>query len=239
VGGGAVLLRMASLDTVLVRGWVDETDIGMIVPGTPVTITVAAYPNRPFAGRVLRIGAEAVVQQNVTMFPVLIRIPNQERLLRPGMNAEVEIHIGALRGTLAVPTAALRMRRDAAAAAPALGLDPDAVRRQLAIREDSAPPAPGHTSAGGSTAPATVEGGRTDASLFGGDYVVFRVRGGTPVAVAIRAGLTDFDYTAVLAGLSEGDSVALLPTSGLVEEQQRREENARQRAGSPLPQRTP
>jgi HlyD family secretion protein len=231
---------MATLDTVLVRGLVDETDIGMIVPGTPVTITVAAYPNRPFTGRVQRIGAEAVVQQNVTMFPVLIRIGNAERLLRPGMNAEVEIHIGALRGTLAVPTAALRTRRDAPAAAPALGLDSDAVRRQLAIDDDpAAPPAPGHASAGGRAAAGSVEGGRTDASLFGGDYVVFRVRDGVPEAVAIRAGLTDFDYTAVLEGLSDGDSVALLPTSGLLEEQQQREQNARQRAGSPLPQRTP
>lgn len=239
VGGGAVLLRMATLDTVMVRGLVDETDIGMILPGTPVTITVAAYPNRPFTGRVQRIGAEAVVQQNVTMFPVLIRIGNAERLLRPGMNAEVEIHIGAVRGTLAVPTAALRMRRDAPAAAPALGLEPDAVRRQLAAADSTGGPAPGHASAGGRTAPASVEGGRTDASLFGGEFVVFRVRDGIPEAVAIRAGLTDFDYTAVLQGLSEGDSVALLPTSGLLEEQQQREQNARQRAGSPLPQRTP
>jgi HlyD family secretion protein len=240
VGGGAVLLRMASLDTVLVRGLVDETDIGMIVPGTPVTITVAAYPNRPFGGRVQRIGAEAVVQQNVTMFPVLIRIANAERLLRPGMNAEVEIHIGALRGTLAVPTAALRMRRDAPASAPALGLDPDVVRRQLALTGGStADSGGGHASAGGRTAPASVEGGRTDASLFGGEYVVFRVRGGAPEAVPVRAGLTDFDYTAVLAGLQEGDSVALLPTAGLLEEQQQREQRARERAGGALPPRTP
>jgi HlyD family secretion protein len=240
VGGGAVLLRMASLDTVLVRGLVDETDIGMIVPGTPVTITVAAYPNRPFGGRVQRIGAEAVVQQNVTMFPVLVRIGNAERLLRPGMNAEVEIHIGALRGTLAVPTAALRTARDAPAAAPVLGLDPEAVRRQLAVHEGSTgAPETGHGSAGGRIAAANVAGGRTDAALFGGEYVVFRVRGGIPAAVAVRAGLTDFDYTAVLAGLQEGDSVALLPTAGLLEEQQQREQRARERAGSPLPQRTP
>lgn len=94
VSGGAVLMRMASLDTVQVRALVDERDIGMIRDGMPVTITVEAFPNRPFSGQVLRIGAEAVVQQNVTMFPVLVRIANQQGLLRPGMNAEVEIHIG-------------------------------------------------------------------------------------------------------------------------------------------------
>jgi len=240
VGGGAVLLRMASLDTVVVRGLVDETDIGMIRPGTPVTITVAAYPNRGFGGRVQRIGAEAVVQQNVTMFPVLVRIENADRLLRPGMNAEVEIHVGELHGALAVPTTALRTARDAAAAAPALGLTADAIRQQLATHVATAwDTMPRRGSAGGRAAPAGVPSGRTDPTLFGGDYVVFRVRGGTPNAVPIRAGLTDFDYTAVLSGLEEGDSVVLLPTSGLLEEQRQRDERIRERVGSPLPQRTP
>lgn len=98
VSGGAVLMRMASLDTVQVRALVDETDIGMIQQQMPVTMTVEAYPNRPFDGEVLRIGAEALVEQNVTMFPVLVRIDNREGLLRPGMNAEVEIHIGEVNG---------------------------------------------------------------------------------------------------------------------------------------------
>ena len=67
VSGGAVLMRMASLDTVQVRSLVDETDIGLIQEGIPVTIKVDAFPNRPFQGAVLRIGAEALVQQNVTV----------------------------------------------------------------------------------------------------------------------------------------------------------------------------
>jgi len=53
VSGGAVLLRMANLDTVQVRSLVDETDIGKIEAGMAVQITVDAYPNRPFRGQVL------------------------------------------------------------------------------------------------------------------------------------------------------------------------------------------
>jgi len=81
---------MANLDTVQVRALIDETDIGKIKPDMAVTTIVDAFPNRKFRGRVLRIGAEAIVEQNVTMFPVLVRIDNEQRLLRPGMNAEVE-----------------------------------------------------------------------------------------------------------------------------------------------------
>jgi len=132
VSGGAVRMRMANLDTVQVRSLVDETDIGKIHPGMPVIITVDAYPNRPFNGQVLKIEPQATVTQNVTMFPVLMRIANAEDLLRPGMNAEVEVSIGQQRGVVAVPNAALRTSNDMASAAIVLGLDPAVVQEQLA-----------------------------------------------------------------------------------------------------------
>src|SRR5437879_4823958 len=101
VGGGTVLVQRVNLDTVQVQSMVDETDIGKVQPGLPVTITVDAYPNRPFQGTVLKIEPQATVQQNVTMFPVLVNIYNPQHLLKPGMNAEVEIHVGNRPGALA------------------------------------------------------------------------------------------------------------------------------------------
>jgi len=132
VGGGTVLLMMADLNLVQVRTLVDETDIGKIKAGLATTVTVAAYPTQPFQGEVVKIEPQAVQQQNVTMFPVLIRIRNRDDLLRPGMNAEVEIHIGRRDGVLAVPNASLRTQRDVNSAAMVLGLSPDDVREQLA-----------------------------------------------------------------------------------------------------------
>ncbi len=132
VGGGTVLLRMADLNLVQVRTLVDETDIGKIQPGLRATVTVDAYPNRPFEGTVLKIEPLAVTQQNVTMFPVLVRIQNREGLLKPGMNADVEIHVGRRDGVLAVPNAALRTQRDVSSAAEVLGLTAAEVAAQLA-----------------------------------------------------------------------------------------------------------
>ncbi len=142
VGGGTVLLRMANLDTVQVSALVDETDVGKVQPGTPVTITVDAYPNRRFDGGVLKIEPQAQVSQNVTMFPVLVNILNPEHLLKPGMNTEVDIHVGERQGVLAIPNAALRTQRDVASAAAVLGLDPQAVQQQLAATpaSDASPP---------------------------------------------------------------------------------------------------
>jgi HlyD family secretion protein len=132
VGGGTVLLKMADLGLVQVRTLVDETDIGKIQPGQRATVTVDAFPNRPFDGTVLKIEPQALTEQNVTMFPVLVRIDNKDGLLRPGMNAEVEVHVGRRDNVLAVPNAALRTQRDVGSAAQVLGLSPQAVQQQLA-----------------------------------------------------------------------------------------------------------
>ena len=170
VGGGTVLLKMANLDTVQIRTLVDETDIGKVNPGLESTITVDAYPNQPFSGNVLKIEPQAVEQQNVTMFPVLMRIPNQGNLLRPGMNSEVEIHVGSRERVLAIPNAALRTELDVSYAASVLGLEIDMVQQQLAAARE-APGAERRSSLAGATAAG--DGGSDGASTveFGGRTV--------------------------------------------------------------------
>lgn len=286
VGGGTVLLTMADLNLVQVRTLVDETDIGKIQPGQRVTVTVDAYPNRPFEGTVAKIEPQAETQQNVTMFPVIVRIANREGLLRPGMNAEAEIHVGERRGVLAVSNSALRTQRDVASAAAVLGLDPAAVQQQLAAADSAQRAAP---AAGSDTGNRASLGARSDApkkrtmmtrfgevnlpdgvtepqmqavfqkmmsgggpqalsgadrdlfqkfraanpnmgqgrrggqsgpdTRFGGQYIVFVKRGDTPTPVSIRTGLTDLDYSEVVSGLQEGDSVLALPSASLINSQ--------------------
>ncbi|MGH7542040.1 MAG: hypothetical protein ACRELC_13685, partial [Gemmatimonadota bacterium] len=64
---------------------------------------------------------------------------------------------------------------------------------------------------------------------YGGEYIVFVARAGRPVAVRVRTGVTDLDYSEVLAGLAPGDSVYILPSANLVREQQEREERIGER----------
>jgi HlyD family secretion protein len=238
ISGGSVLLRMANLDTVQVRGLVDETDIGKIRTDMPVTINVDAYPSKVFNGVVLRVGAEAVVEQNVTMFPVLVRIANPEGLLRPGMNAEVEVHVGAVKDALAIPNAALRSPMDIKDVATYLGLTAEQIQSQL----DGNAPVAGKSG----EAVAAVPRGDSDPKpfqraersgddfLFGGKYAVLIIREGAIRAASIKTGLTDFSHVAVLSGLTDQDSVLILPTAGLLESQARWQNWARQRAAGPL-----
>lgn len=284
VGGGTVLLKMADLNLVQVSALVDETDIGKIQSGLRTSVVVDAYPNRQFDGRVLKIEPQATVSQNVTMFPVLIRIDNHEGLLRPGMNTEVQIHVGRRDSVLAVPNTALRTQKDMASAADVLGLSLSDVQAQLAqgapVAGDSAKsqsvaaaagantmtlpngrvvPLPagvteqqvraifqkrmsgqeptaderallrkvfqaGNGGGGGSGGGGLGAGGGDAARpasdpRFGGRFVVFVRRQGKPVAVNVTTGLTDLDYSEVVSGLSESDSVLVLPSASLVQSQ--------------------
>jgi HlyD family secretion protein len=130
-GGGTLLLKMADLSQVRVRALVNETDIGNIQPGQQATVTVDAYPDRPFRGSVEKIEPQAVVLQNVTMFPVLVAVSNREGLLMPGMNGEVSVLVERRENVVSVPNDAVRPPRDINAAAAALGLNADSVRRQV------------------------------------------------------------------------------------------------------------
>ena len=103
--GGTTILKMADLAKVRVRALVNESDIGQIRAGLPARVTVDAYPDRPFVGTVEKVEPQAVVQQSVTMFPVLVSLSNEAGLLKPGMNGEVSVEISRRENVLAVPAA--------------------------------------------------------------------------------------------------------------------------------------
>jgi HlyD family secretion protein len=131
VSGGTTLFKMADLSQMQVRAKVDESDIGRVTPGLEAKVTVEAYPGRAFTGTVAKVEPQAVVEQNVTLFPVLIRVDNKEGLLRPGMNAEVQIAIARRNDVVAVPSAAVVALKDAMSAGSAVGVDEAAVRAAM------------------------------------------------------------------------------------------------------------
>ena len=73
---GQTLVTMADLNTVYVVTEVDETDIGKVQIGQPVTITVEAYPDMPFEGQILKIAPMGQVIQNITTFEVTSELKN-------------------------------------------------------------------------------------------------------------------------------------------------------------------
>lgn len=129
--GGTTLMNMADLSRVRVRAMVNETDIGKVKVGMQARVVVDAYPNRPFMGEVEKVEPQAVVEQSVTMFPVLITLDNQEGLLMPGMNGEVSVLVDRRENVLAVPVDAIRTMQDAVPTAVMLGMDREQVQESI------------------------------------------------------------------------------------------------------------
>src|SRR5439155_9866312 len=132
----------------------NESDIGQVRGGQTATVSVDAYQGRPFMGLVEKIEPQAVVQQNVTMFPVLVTLDNRENLLKPGMNGEVSVLINDLPGVIAVPNDAVRSVREASAIAVMLNMDPDSVNAAVKAQQ-------GNRGGGGGTGGNGRNGGAT------------------------------------------------------------------------------
>jgi HlyD family secretion protein len=129
--GGSILLKMADLSRVRMRALFNETDIGSVRSGQQATVRVDAFPDRPFRGTVEKIEPSAVVQQSVTMFPVLITLANETGLLKPGMNGEASVLVEERENVVAVPNDAIRTVREAPILAGSLGLNGDSVQAQI------------------------------------------------------------------------------------------------------------
>lgn len=97
-----------SLDTLQLNARVDESDVGRVKAGQPVTFSVDAYPGRTFTGAVQQVRLQPTVTQNVVSYTTIVDVPNPERLLKPGMTATLDIEVARQDDTLRVPAAALR-----------------------------------------------------------------------------------------------------------------------------------
>lgn len=166
VSGGTVLVEISDLSRLEVRTLVDEIDIGRVTPGLPVQSTVEAYPDRTFGGQVVKIEPQAVIDQQVTTFPVLSFIDNADGLLLPGMNADVEVVIHRRPRALTVPNEAVKDMNDAGTVANLLGLpfDQQAMRAEARTLLTGSEGGPGRVGGQAEAAEAGGEQGETELS---------------------------------------------------------------------------
>ena len=194
VGGGTVLMTMADLSKVRVRALVDEIDVGKVSIGQTVSIKVAAYRDQEFFGIVSKIEPMAMVEQNVTTFPVLIDIDNDDNLLLLGMNTDVVIEVLNKDVSLSTPTMSLRTRKDIYSAANILNIPKQTVDQFLAEK---------------------VEGENFN------KYIVIKETSNGPTLTWVKIGDADLSHVEVLNGLENEDTVFILPSKSLFDYQKR------------------
>jgi len=194
VGGGTILMTLADLSKVRVRALVDEIDVGKVSIGQVVSIKVAAYRDKEFFGTVAKIEPLAKVEQNVTTFPVLIDIDNDENLLLLGMNTDVVIEILNKDVSMTAPSMSLRTRKDIYSAATILNIPKEIVDSFLLEK---------------------VKGENFN------KFIVIKESKKGPQLSWVEIGVSDLSNVEIISGLSQGDTVFILPSKSLYDYQQR------------------
>ena len=194
VGGGTILMTLADLSKVRVRALVDEIDVGKVSIGQVVSIKVAAYRDKEFFGTVAKIEPLAKVEQNVTTFPVLIDIDNDENLLLLGMNTDVVIEILNKDVSMTAPSMSLRTRKDIYSAATILNIPKETVDSFLSEK---------------------VKGENFN------KFIVIKESKKGPQLSWVEIGVSDLSNVEIISGLSQGDTVFILPSKSLYDYQQR------------------
>jgi HlyD family secretion protein len=104
---GDLLAEMADLHRVRVRAFIDEPELGGLVPNEPVKITWDALPNRTWTGRTEVIPKQVVPHGTRSVGELLCAVDNQKLELLPNINVDVKIHSNERTNVLTVPRAAV------------------------------------------------------------------------------------------------------------------------------------
>jgi membrane fusion protein, multidrug efflux system len=102
---GDVITDLARVDEMKVSFSAPERYLGDLKRGIPVEVSTPALPGHRFLGTVSVV--VPVVDANTRTIQIVARLPNPERLLRPGMSADVAVTFSERPNALVVPDEAV------------------------------------------------------------------------------------------------------------------------------------
>src|SRR5882672_5601282 len=195
------------LTKMLVYAKTDESDVGNIKLGKPVTFKVDAFPKDTFHGRVAQVRMNATTVQNVVTYDTIIEFANAELKLFPGMTAYVTIPVASAQNVVKLPNTGLRYKP------PMTTEEVLAIYKQYGIEVDQKQSATADAAAersvpqGGGT-------GNLPRKPKADSAVVWKLHtDNTMEPVKVSLGITDHSYTevsSVLKGdLKESDDVVI------------------------------
>jgi len=187
---GTVLFTVADLKSLIIRVNLNEVDIAKVHTGQPVRITLDAYPQKVFTGKVTFVAPSAELVEKIKVFKVEISLDELSDAYRTGMSANVEI-LGEKRDkAVSIPLEALQ-RKDGETVA--YRLKKDLKPKQVAAAKSGL-------------------SGRTKFIWLSDHWKEYFD------VVPVKAGVATLERVEILAGLAPGQEVALEdPTKKKVE----------------------
>jgi len=109
VAGGDLVLQLADLRRVQVRAFVDEPEVGKLVPGDAIEITWDAVPGRTWEGKVNAIPSTVRLRGSRNVGETTCILDNKDLKLLPNVNVGVTIVTSEHDSVLVAPREAVRM----------------------------------------------------------------------------------------------------------------------------------
>lgn len=196
----------------LTKMWVyaktDESDVGNIKIGKPVTFKVDAFPKDTFHGVVSQVRMNATTVQSVVTYDTIIEFANPELKLFPGMTAYVTIPVDTVQNVLKLPNTALRYKP------PMTAEEILAVYKQYGIEAGAGRPATDEPVSGVNRTQVGQATQNPPRAPKSDSAIVWKLHpDNTMEPIKVSLGITDHAFTevnAVLRGqLKEGDEVVI------------------------------
>ena len=178
-----LLMRIADLSVIQAKVKVDETDVVRLALGDSVSVSIDAFPDTTFIGRVTKIGNSAASTTTGTTsdravdFEVEVTLANPPSDVRPDLSMTARIITDTRKGALSIPIIALT------------------ARAHETVGTEAKPAAP--------KTPADTANGKKPKEREG----VFVVNNGVAMFRPVKVGIAGDEYFEVLEGLKPGETV--------------------------------
>ena len=110
---GTTVATVANMNDLIFEGQIDETEVGSLYEGMPLTITIGALRDYTFDASLEYISPKAVESNGANQFKVKAAVKvDSEHTIRSGYSANAQIELEKKQGVLSVPESALEFIKE-------------------------------------------------------------------------------------------------------------------------------
>jgi HlyD family secretion protein len=193
-----LLLTISDLSVIQTKVQVDETDVVRLHLGDSVEVTIDAFPDTAFIGRVTKVSNSAILtaasaagagqSDRAVDYEVEITLSNPPTEVRPDLSATARIITDTRKQALAIPIIALTVRENT----------PISTERPGRGTAQAATPVPADTTKRAGTNKKETEG-------------VFIVHSGVATFHPVKVGIAGEEHFEVMEGVQQGDTIVAGP----------------------------
>jgi len=196
-----LLLTISDLSVIQTKVQVDETDVVRLHMGDSVDVTIDAFPDTTFIGRVTKVSNSAILtaasaaagqSDRAVDYEVEITLSNPPAEVRPDLSATARIITDTRKQALAIPIIALTVRENT----------PISTEQRSGGRG---------TAQAATPRPAAADTGKRGAANKKETEGVFLVHNGVATFHAVKVGIAGEEHFEVVEGVHQGDTIVAGP----------------------------